>query len=887
MRRHRALIFSAVALAATVAAIAASLAHGFGTVNRFGQHAEHERITRASLACGATGAPGTCFQPRSILNLAGGSGSFGGVGAPDSDEVFTPEAHCDDADFLATAGYPQTRRAASAQLITCRAHLQGRFRQAVTAAAGLLDGSGRLIAAQVDLTNTCTFTGGFNGRAKCNVLEGFGRALHGVQDFYSHSNYADERDPARPAGVNNPPGLANTGPAAVMSLRGAVGAIPADLSTGCFVIFGNGCRNRVTHDTLNKDNGIIDPVTGAATGPTTARGRIGTNFARAVAGAIADTRRQWSDLAAEIVSTYGATKGNLMVCAISHDDPLKDCTGRRIVIVVDSSGSNTSTDPGNLRISAAQAFNEQLISAAEAGPGQQPDLSASVDFDDTARLLSPLGDPPATSFAGIDSSGGTDIGAGVSVAIGELTKDPAIDPRARSGIVVLTDGQDGGTSLPGALAQAAALGIRVSFGFLSPPPVPPAAAARKPVATASQAVQQDLPDYLPAILATGGTYAVIDSAAAQTTFVGLAQQNGLTNLDDPNGGAPGGPLAPGLASAGLASPSAAAAAWSYRGQPGASVTIAIQGPAGQPLQTGVTDPRTGTVLGSAQTPADGAARYTIRSLSGEFEIGVAATAAGSGAYTVRLDDLGTVVSGTPGPDTPACPGPGASYVLAGDGNDNVVCGGGPDTIEPGPGADIANGGAGDDVLVVRAGALARGTEILDGGPGADTALFLIDRPEGVKCKKGTASSVRTSRRALFRLRNVETVLFNYEPCAGSAAGVALGRLRPDNARTPALVAPKPRLKAKVTRRAVTATVRVGAATTLAVEATVKAGKLTAALEPVVRNVPKAGSAKLVLIVTPAARKLLDRGGQVTVKATTAGVVGGTRRTATVRIRLRR
>ena len=619
-------------LTAALAVAVAATAYGFGTVNRFGQNAEHERITRAALACGAAGAPGTCFQANSILNLAGGSGTFGGVGAPDSDEIFTPEAHCDDADFLAARSYPQTRATATAQLLACRTHLQGRFRQAVRAAAALLDSSGRLRADQVDLSSTCTFTGGFSGRAKCNVIEGFGRALHGVQDFYSHSNWADERDPSRPAGVNNPPGLATRRRAPVMSLRGAAGGVPADLSTGCFVLIGSGCSGRVTHDTLNKDNGIIDPVSGAATGPTTARGRVGTNFARAVAGAIADTRRQWSDLSAEITSTYGARKGNLMICAIVTDDPIKDCTGRRVVIVVDSSGSNQDTDPGNLRITAAQAFNEQLISAAEAGPGQQPDLSAVVDFDTSARLLSSLADPPAAVFAGIDSEGGTDIGSGVSVAIGELTKDPAIDPKERSGIVVLTDGQDGGSSLPGALAQAQALGIRVSFGFLSPPPPPTTAKAR--IAQVPSTPPQ-LPDYLSAILATGGTYAVIDSAAAQSTFVGLAEQNGLTNLDDPNGGAPGGPLAPGLASAGLAVAGAPSAIWSYRGQPGTQATITVQGVPG--LAVGLRDGRTSADLGSGQTDAAGTATFTVRALSGELEVVVA----GAGAYTVRAVDLGT------------------------------------------------------------------------------------------------------------------------------------------------------------------------------------------------------------------------------------------------------
>ena len=36
------------------------------------------------------------------------------------------------------------------------------------------------------------FTGGVSGRAKCDALEGLGRALHGAEDFYSPSNFADE-----------------------------------------------------------------------------------------------------------------------------------------------------------------------------------------------------------------------------------------------------------------------------------------------------------------------------------------------------------------------------------------------------------------------------------------------------------------------------------------------------------------------------------------------------------------------------------------------------------------------------------------------------------------------------------------------------------------------
>jgi hypothetical protein len=81
----------------------------------------------------------------------------------------------------------------------------------------------------------------------------------------------------------------------------------------------------VTHAALNKDLGLIDPNTGSATGPTTPRGMVGSNFAKAVAGAIAETRRQWQDLRTALEARYGAEKASLMVCALTHDDPLNDC----------------------------------------------------------------------------------------------------------------------------------------------------------------------------------------------------------------------------------------------------------------------------------------------------------------------------------------------------------------------------------------------------------------------------------------------------------------------------------------------------------------------------------------------------------------------------------
>ncbi|MDQ3740449.1 MAG: VWA domain-containing protein, partial [Actinomycetota bacterium] len=639
-----------IALLAALAAVllAAPAAHGFGTVNFFGQQAEHERITRAALACRGAAAS-TCFEALSISNLAGTTGTSGAVGAPDADEIFTSAAHCDDADFLAGA-YPRTRAAATAELLACRAHLRVRFMQAATAAAGLLDAAGRIRRSEVDLSSSCTFVGGVSGRAKCNVLEGLGRALHGAEDFYSHSNWSDQRDPARPIGITNPPGLASPGVAPVMALRPAgAPAIPAALSTGCFSL-AFGCGGRITHGSLNKDTGLVNPVTGAGTAPTTPRGRVGTNFARAVTGAVFEARRQWGDLSAELIARYGARRGNLMICALTRDFPLRDCTGRRIVIVIDSSGSNQETDPGNLRIAAGRQFNEGLIAAAEAAEGEQPDLSAVVEFDDSARLISPLQDPPLASFEGIDSEGGTDIGAGVGVALDELTRDPDAPVRDRAGIVVLTDGLDNGTSLPGQLSRAAGLGVRVNFGFLSPPPEPVTRARPR------QAQEQGFrpqPELVEAIAATGGVYSVIGSAEAQRSFVDLVERSGATNIEDPNGAESGGPLALGASSAGVLRGVGDIVVHDYATRPWRPVTVTVRGLSGQTIDVRVRDVRTGLPIGAGTATGDTPATVVTRAASGELEIEVIASV-GTGAYEVSVTETGVDLAGTPGPDTLSC-----------------------------------------------------------------------------------------------------------------------------------------------------------------------------------------------------------------------------------------
>jgi hypothetical protein len=112
-----------------------------------------------------------------------------------------------------------------------------------------------------------------------------------------------------------------------------------DLTTGCFVLRDSvpgvgACALRVTHAALNKDNGLVDPVTGSATAPTTPRGKVGDNFAKAVAGAIVETRHQWREFQVALEADYGPKKASLMTCALTHDDPSNDCVGRSPAAVV-------------------------------------------------------------------------------------------------------------------------------------------------------------------------------------------------------------------------------------------------------------------------------------------------------------------------------------------------------------------------------------------------------------------------------------------------------------------------------------------------------------------------------------------------------------------------
>jgi len=320
-------MFSTLA-AITVVFFSTDAALGFGTVHGVGQNAEHERITRHALGCELSREV-NCFEAATLKELAGGDNDFGAIGIPDRGSLVpVNKAHCDSGDFSDIADYPQTKAQAEQALEDCRTWMLAELRDAVSDAAMLVDDQGRLRKSQLSIP--CLFVGQIKGHAKCNVIEDLGILLHASQDFYSHTNWVDAPDANQPISVENPPGLGKTGRAPWLDLR-SDSAFPAGLISGCFdkppedshCNYGpDKSLHRIKHAVVNKDTGTIDPVLGAG---TTLRGRHDDKFAHAVSVAIDDTRDKWATFRERLNDTYGSTQGELMACAIRHDDPIKDC----------------------------------------------------------------------------------------------------------------------------------------------------------------------------------------------------------------------------------------------------------------------------------------------------------------------------------------------------------------------------------------------------------------------------------------------------------------------------------------------------------------------------------------------------------------------------------
>lgn len=106
-----------------------------------------------------------------------------------------------------------------------------------------------------------------------------------------------------------------------------------------------------------------------------------------------------------------------------------------VALIIDSSGSMVTNDPNDLRKDAAKVFIDAMISG---------DQIAVIDFDDNTyvawalQLLTADRSGPKAAVDTINSSGGTNIGAGLQVGFNELNSSSNSNPKAA---VLLTDGQ--------------------------------------------------------------------------------------------------------------------------------------------------------------------------------------------------------------------------------------------------------------------------------------------------------------------------------------------------------------------------------------------------------------------------------------------------------------
>lgn len=229
---------------------------------------------------------------------------------------------------------------------------------------------------------------------------------------------------------------------------------------------------------------------------------------------------------------------------------------RTVVIAVDSSESNTTTDPQNLRIAAAKETIRSLTSFSESQKNNTAhDLAGAVDFDSGVIVLSQLDDPDAVipKLSSIDSYGGTDIAQGINTAVQILenlnTAGLTGLIKNKAAVVVFTDGENNDGSIPviEAIANATIKGIRVHLGFLDPYsffnkaasfPIPSDAPQGYIPHESSFQEDSTLPaTIIEAVLASGGVYAIIDNANAERAFAEQVKYRGITNADisDPGG----------------------------------------------------------------------------------------------------------------------------------------------------------------------------------------------------------------------------------------------------------------------------------------------------------------------------------------------------------------
>ncbi|OPZ44281.1 MAG: von Willebrand factor type A domain protein [Euryarchaeota archaeon ADurb.BinA087] len=141
-----------------------------------------------------------------------------------------------------------------------------------------------------------------------------------------------------------------------------------------------------------------------------------------------------------------------------------------VVFCIDSSGSMMWNDPGNLRITAAQTFVDEMSSP--------PDTGGVVSWDDNIDFTFGLtSDFTAlkTSIGGVDADGGTDLNIGLNAGIAMLDANPRVEESVEV-IIFLTDGEGAYTpaGMGGPASVAASRGYviySIGLGAVNPGPL--------------------------------------------------------------------------------------------------------------------------------------------------------------------------------------------------------------------------------------------------------------------------------------------------------------------------------------------------------------------------------------------------------------------------------
>lgn len=329
----------------------------FGTYDGLhGQSGEHGRITRAGQWCQSSAAEKrNCWHSKAVEDVAGPlsgktpfSSNLGAVAIPDGtlfDIAANDDAHCDNLDYLipsedhAHVYTSDSLGQQRAKLLSCVNYLHDMFDTAVSTSLQIVDNQGffrqqniRRPGQPCKFSFTITSEPPVPANKRCAAVDFYGQALHGAEDFYSHTNWSDRA--VAPFDAENPPGYGQDSLASFLNFRHVDdflprGAYPSPpFSGGCFVLgHQSECDGHVKHDTLAKDEGYVNPRTGEGTptGDSNRRARENGNFGRAVSLAVKQVHDSWSAFQ-DRVKQVDEQDSKQIVCAMVQDDTIHDCT---------------------------------------------------------------------------------------------------------------------------------------------------------------------------------------------------------------------------------------------------------------------------------------------------------------------------------------------------------------------------------------------------------------------------------------------------------------------------------------------------------------------------------------------------------------------------------